>query len=190
MRLGDRRVRGSATVAVALGASIVAVACGTTQRTPQSPGPHAASGRASACDARGTTVLARAAGIGVASLTRSPFTEADGAASCRFTARRPLAGRLDVVVELDSQPQAYYRLERGTVEYAQNVIWDHEGERAYPLDIPHLGLDADWFPAESELETTDGVRLITIVVAAFPAGERARERMATGLAKVYLRNAR
>jgi hypothetical protein len=49
---------------------------------------------------------------------------------------------------------------------------------------------ADWFPAESELETTEGVRLITIVVAAFPAGEGARGRMTTGLAKVYLRNAR
>ncbi len=75
-----------------------------------------------------------------------------------------------MVAELDGAPQAYYRLDREVVEFGQNVIWAHLGARADPYPIAHLGLAADWFPSENQLVTTDGVRLITIVVTSVPAG--------------------
>jgi hypothetical protein len=104
-----------------------------------------------------------------------------GEASCRFSARDRAAGALDVVAELDGAPQAYYRLDREVVEFGQNVIWDHLGARADPYPIPHLGLAADWFPSENQLVTTDGVRLMTIVVTSVSAGAGGDARVAASL---------
>jgi hypothetical protein len=66
------------------------------------------------------------------------------------------------------------------------VIWAHLGERAYPVSIPHLGLAADWIPSENQLVTSDGVRLITIVVSSVPVGAGGRARLAASLARTYL----
>ena len=35
---------------------------------------------------------------------------------------------------------------------------------AAPVSVSGLGLDADWFPAQKQLMSTDGKRLITVTV--------------------------
>lgn len=91
-----------------------------------------------------------------------------------------------VVAQLDSAPQAFARLEREAVETGQNVIWRHLGPAAYPQDVPHLGLDADWFPTEAKVMTTDGLRLITVSIN-WPAANAARRRgVAELVARTYL----
>jgi hypothetical protein len=125
--------------------------------------------------------------VAASSIAASRFTANNGEAGCRFRVRGPTAHALDVVAEIDSAPQAYYRFDRTVVEYAQSVIWFHVGERAYPRPIAHLGQGADWFPAENQLMTTDAARVITIIVVSSSAGAAGRERIAENLARSYLR---
>ena len=77
-------------------------------------------------------------------------------------------------------------MEREVVEFGQNVDWTRVPRGAYPRTVKHLGLDADWFPLQSRLLTTDGVRLVTIKVRAQSAGPLERRATAIGLARVYL----
>jgi hypothetical protein len=171
------------TVSLAVTAVALAVAgCGSTI------GHHApAAKRASAktlptpCAAQAQTALAAALHTSRQAISPRPFTPPSGAAACRFK-----APGLDVVATLDSAPQVYYRFERTTVEYYQNVIWAHLGEEALPIDIHHLGLDADWIPPRRQIITTDGVRLITVTVTTLPTYAHRLEPVAARLARAYL----
>ncbi len=55
-----------------------------------------------------------------------------------------------------------------------------------PQDISGVGLDADWFPPQQHLMTTDGVRLITATVdwPAMPGSRRIA--IAIAMARPYL----
>jgi hypothetical protein len=169
-----------------LGLSLVTVGCGGAAHSGAHANPARAVALPAPCSAQARRALARSSGIAVDSVLSSPLTSSGGAASCRFSARDRARGSLAVVAELDSAPQAYYRLDREVVEFGQNVIWDHLGARAYPGPISHLGLAADWFPSENQLLTTDGVRLITIIVSSLPADAGGGARVAASLARTYL----
>jgi hypothetical protein len=93
---------------------------------------------------------------------------------------------MSVIVMLDSAPQAYTRMEREQVEFWQNVEWSHKSARSAPRPIAHLGLGGYWFPLQSRLLTTDGVRLITVKVRAPSSGPSARKAAAVRLARPYL----
>jgi hypothetical protein len=110
-----------------------------------------------------------------------PFTAPSGAAGCRFQ-----SSEVSEVVLLDSAPQAYTRMEREQVEFWQNVEWSHKTARAAPRPVGHLGLGGYWFPAQSRLLTTDGVRLITIKVRGPSTGPSEPKATAMRLARVYL----
>jgi hypothetical protein len=179
-----RDSRRAATALCVLGVGLVTVACGAAARSAhRSSAP--AGGVRLPCAARARDVLARAAAVAADTIVASPFTTPSGVASCHFTTRRG-TGSLDVTAELDSAPQAYFRLEREIEEYAQNVLWGHLGEQAYPRTIPHLGFEADWFPRDGRLATGDGERLITVIVSASPAHASSGEAIAEQLARIYL----
>ena len=133
-----------------------------------------------ACSPRARANLARLASRPAGSVEASAFTASNGAESCRLRAG------LTAIVRLDSAPQPYMRMEREVVEFGQNVDWTRVPAGAYPRTIAHLGLDADWFPLQSRLLTTDGVRLVTVKMRAPSALPSARREMAVGLARVYL----
>jgi hypothetical protein len=111
-----------------------------------------------------------------------PFTASNGADACRLT---DAAAGITAIVLLDSAPQAYMRMEREVVEFGQNVDWTKVPPGAYPRTIKHLGLDANSFPLQSRLLTTDGVRLITIKLHG-PRDPAAKRALAVRLARVYL----
>jgi hypothetical protein len=109
------------------------------------------------------------------------FTASNGADGCRLKASDG-----EAIATLDSAPQAYTRMEREQVEFWQNVEWSHKAARSAPRPITTLGLGGYWFPLQSRLLTTDGVRLITIKVRAPSASPAARKAKAVKLAQVYL----
>jgi hypothetical protein len=77
-------------------------------------------------------------------------------------------------------------MEREQVEFWQNVEWSHKTARAAPRPVTSLGLGGYWFPVQSRLLTTDGVRLVTVKVRAPSLGPVERKNEAVKLARVYL----
>ena len=76
-------------------------------------------------------------------------------------------------------------MEREQVEFWQNVEWSHKTARAAPRPITTLGLGGYWFPVQSRLLTTDGVRLVTIKLHS-DLPPRAKQGIAVAMARTYL----
>jgi hypothetical protein len=89
-----------------------------------------------------------------------------------------------VVANIDSAPQAFFRLERTAVEAAQNFT----SPRVVPPPqrIAGLGLDADWFPSSQQLMTSDGNRLISVAVTWRGASVARKQGVAEAVARPYL----
>ncbi len=134
------------------------------------------------------TPRARSSILGVEHLSpRALSTRAGKAGSgypeCVFTLRMRGRRVVRVTVEVSSAPQAYAVLERSVDEAVQ--IWPARFQSP-PQHIDGLGIDADWFPEEQHLMTTDAVRLITATVA-WPKGTHARKvALAVAAARPYL----
>lgn len=165
----------------------LASACGSAtvpRRTATVPRGTAAAVPAAGkpCAPRTQLALAHALALARGALQRAPYTASTGAASCRFSAG---SGRRSFVLtaSLDTAPQAYYRLEREVIETSQ--MFASVRETPVPVHIPGLGLDADWFPSEHQLLTTDGTTLITITVS-WPGGGRRAAGVAAVAARTYL----
>jgi hypothetical protein len=94
------------------------------------------------------------------------------------------SGPVKVTVILDSYPQAYQRLERTAEEDDQQ--FGTVRTEAPPQQVMGIGLDADWFPTEQKLMTTDGRRLITAFVAWPGARPGRREALGKAVARRYL----
>lgn len=101
---------------------------------------------------------------------------------CDLSVVRP---RVVVTINIDSAPQAYFRMERTIEELAQQFTVNGPNHSP-PTEVAHLGIDASWLPDESELMTTDARRLITVGVA-WPGHRRPAEiALATAEARLYL----
>jgi hypothetical protein len=166
-------------------AALAAGGCGGSDAAPRSH-RTTATAAGGACTSRALAELAAATAIPASAIRNARFVATDGSAGCQFSAARAAGGPLAVTVEVNTAPQAYEHLDREVVEYGQGVIWFHLGEHAYPVNIPGLGLETDWFPAESKLLTTDGVRLVTVVVSTSPRRAGSGQTLATELARRYL----
>jgi len=90
--------------------------------------------------------------------------------------------RVTVIVDAGAQP--YFRLERTAVEAQQ--VFSSVREAPAPVQIPHLGLDADWFPDQQQMMTTDGRRLITAAVSWRHVPAARRRKLAAEAARAYL----
>ena len=92
------------------------------------------------CAPAAGAVIARDAGVGVGVLTARATMGNNAEPECHF--RGP---RVSVVVNVDSSPQPYQRLERTIEEDGQQF----STERTFtpPVTVPKLGLDAAWVPA-------------------------------------------
>ncbi len=123
-------------------------------------------------------------GVSVAGVSVRVTTANSGSPECDFTARPGGQGTVKLSVEVDTAPQPYAVLERSAEEAAQ--IFGPVRFETPPQNITGLGLDADWFPAQQHLMTTDGVALITATVS-WPSVRQARRRaLAAVAARPYL----
>jgi hypothetical protein len=116
-------------------------------------------------------VVARAAHLATAAVSEKATTGNNASPECHFAGRNG-ARRVLVVVNVDSSPQPYQRLERTIVEDGQQ--FGTERNFTPPVTVPKLGLDAAWLPDQAKLLTTDGRSLITVTVA-WPGQKRARQ---------------
>jgi hypothetical protein len=178
-------------IAVAL--AVAVAGCGSSSdgnRTPSAPTqaiPLATTTTAASkprlprpCSQRARVSLAAATNVAPGSVEESKFSPPSGAGGCRLA-----AGGIEAAVSLDSAPQAYQRMEREAVEYGQEVVQTGKPGLAVPQAVKHLGLNAYWFPIQNRLLTTDGVRLVTIIVHA-DLDPAAKRDLATRLARSYL----
>lgn len=128
--------------------------------------------------------MARFLGLAISGVSVQATTANSGAPECDFTARPERQGTVKLSVEVRTAPQPYAYLERSAEEAAQ-IFGAHRFAPA-PQDITRLGLDADWFPEEQHLMTTDGVRLITATVAWPSVAQSRRRALAEVAARPYL----
>jgi hypothetical protein len=175
----------AAVLLAGCGSSSGGTPTGTAPLVATTPGATTASGAtakshlARACSPHTRRILSR-----YGSSKPTPFRAPNLAKSCHFERED---GGPDVIVELDSAPQPYVRMDREQVEFWQNVEWSGQAAKAAPYPITSLGLGGYWFPLQRRLLTTDGVRLITIKVkSGGSAGGTAGKLLATRLARLYL----
>ena len=172
--------RHAAPVIVGLLIGLALVGCGASSRSSATSTKAAARPKPPpVCEPAAGAVIARDAGVGVGVLTARARMGNNAEPECHF--RGP---RVSVVVNIDSSPQPYQRLERTIDEDSQQF----GTVRTFtpPVAVPKLGLDAAWVPDQSQLLTTDGRSLLTITVA-WRGEKRARQiALATLVARRYL----
>ena len=157
------------------------VGCGTTSSSSVATSTKAAAKPkpTPVCEPTAGMVIARYAGVSTGMLTARATTGDNAEPECHFR-----APGLSVVVNVDSSPQPYQRLERTVCEDSQQ--FGTVRNFSPPVNVPKLGLVAAWVPDESELLTTDGRNLLTITVA-WRGQKRARQiALATLVARRYL----
>ena len=167
-------------VIVGLLAGLALVGCGASSRSSATSTKAAARPkRPPVCEPAAGAVIARDAGVAVGALTARATMGNNAEPECHFR-----AARVSVVVNVDSSPQPYQRLERTIDEDSQS--FGTERNFTPPVTVPKLGLDAAWVPDQSKLLTTDGRSLLTITVA-WRGQKRARQiALATLVARRYL----
>ncbi len=168
----------SALCVLGVGLAIVGGGCGSSS---SSTTKHAAkaSPPATVCTTRGRTAIAGFLGVQPASVSNAASISSQASPQCVYR-----TGRARLTVIVDTGPQPYFRLERTAVEAQQ--VFSTVREAPAPVQIPHLGLDADWFPQDQQMMTTDGRRLIT-AAARWPHSTQAQRRsLAEVGARAYL----
>jgi hypothetical protein len=175
-----------ATVGVCL-ATLFVSGCGHSGSAGHTTSAHSSSSpSATVCLQDARDDVARFLAVPSSAVAVAVSTGNNSMPQCSFRARAAAAERVDVTANLDSAPQAYFRLERTAIEAGQQ--FGAVRTVAPPQAVTRLGLEADWFPTEAQLMTTDGVRLITVSVSSrgeTPGHERA---LAEEVARTYLRH--
>jgi hypothetical protein len=119
------------------------------------------------CQTGARAVVARELGVAPAKVSAVESTGSNGSPQCTYA-----AWRRSVLANINVTPQAYFIVERTAVEASQQFAPIPASK--LPVQVPHIGLDAYWYPAFSQFETTDGVRVIQITVT-IPRARQARE---------------
>jgi hypothetical protein len=141
-------------------------------------------GSAAACTQRARRALARALATSAARIATAASVGNNSMPQCTFTVRGVRGERVEVLANVDSGPQPYFRLERQDVEMSQLLT----ASRLFapPRSVLGLGLEADWFPSLGELLATDGKRLITIAVLRPRLGQQRQIAIGRAMARTYL----
>jgi hypothetical protein len=160
--------------------------CGGSATTTHSTSSESAAQRTAAlCRPDARQAMARFLSVPPTSIALAASTGNNAMPQCTFkaggAARRPIV----LIANVDSGPQPYFVLERTAVEATQQFT--AKRMIAAPQDVSGLGLDADWFPAETQLMATDGHRLITVSVSWHGASQARKRAIAETLTRPYLR---
>jgi hypothetical protein len=154
-------------------------ACGKAAKPSSAPAQAKAS-PPPVCRPAAAAALARGLSVPVGSISARSAVGNNGQPECRWTA----GSRVRVVANLDGAPQAYFRLERTIIETAQLF----RADRTFPApeQVAGIGLDASWFPTNSQLMTTDGHTLIAVGVHWPRVPQRRMRTVAAAVARQYL----
>lgn len=106
--------------------------------------------------------VARYISVSPGSIALAKQTGNNAMPQCSLRARPAHGHRIHLIANIYDGPQPYFVLERTAVEATQQFT--SKRMIAAPVSVTGLGLDADWFPAQKQLMSTDGKRLITVTV--------------------------
>lgn len=156
------------TILGALAAALGAAGCGSS--ASPSPGSSASSSSrpgakhaaSLVCLPEAVDAVARYLGVATGSLALAEQTGNNAMPQCSLRAHPAHGPRIHLIANIYDGPQPYFVLERTAVEAGQQFT--NQRMIAAPVTVTGLGLDADWFPAEKQLMSTDGKRLITVTV--------------------------
>jgi hypothetical protein len=140
--------------------------------------------QATACTAGAKAAMARFLAVSPRAVAWKATIANNGMPQCALSAELSGASRVLVVANIDSAPQAFFRLERTAVEAAQNFTSPRVVSP--PQQVGGLGLDADWFPSSQQLMTSDGNRLISVSVSWRDAPAARKRGVAEAVARPYL----
>jgi hypothetical protein len=132
--------------------------------------------------------MARFLAVAPSRIALSRSTGSNSMPQCSFGVRVAGSSRVQATANVDSGPQPYFVLERAAIEAAQ--MFTVSRMIAAPQAVTGLGIEADWFPAETQLMVTDGIRLITVSVTWHRGAHGRRRALAEALARTYLRQPR
>jgi hypothetical protein len=138
----------------------------------------------SICKAGAQQLVAQTLGLSPSRVTEAASKGNNGMPQCSFKARSAEGRRLEITVNVDTSPQPYMVLARTIEERSQGFT--PTTVLAAPVSIMGLGLEASWFPDESALMSTDGVRLVTVTLRGSRAKQTAKVRFATRISRLYL----
>ncbi len=161
----------------------LAAACGRSGPAHHSTG---ATHSSTVCLPQARAAVARSLALPTAAVASAESVGNNAEPQCTFSARLSDAKRVTVVANVDSSAQPYFRLERTYLEAEQ--VFTPTRLIPAPEAITGLGLEADWFPAQSQLMTTDGLRLITVSVSWPGATQKHEQAVAEIVARPYLRS--
>lgn len=137
----------------------------------------------SVCTPQGRDAVARFFGAQAVSIATHVGIASSGTDTCYFTVKLSRGAPVHLSVGDERTVEAYFLLERAITELSQ--VFAPTRLAPAPETVPHLGLDASWFPAEGYVMTTDGNDLITATVN-WSAPQARRIALATVAARAYL----
>jgi hypothetical protein len=145
-------------------AALLAVGCGSSSSSSSSWSRRVQAKQAAApvCPPKAVQAVARYLEVSPQSITLAKQTGSNAMPQCSLKAHPAHAPKIHLVANIYDGPQPYFVLERTAVEAGQQFT--NQRMIAAPVSVTGLGLDADWFPAERQLMSTDGKRLITVTV--------------------------
>jgi hypothetical protein len=122
------------------------------------------------------------------SIALAPSTGSNTMPQCSFTVHLAGGRRVQLLANDYDGPQPYFVLERTAVEAAQ--VFTPSRMVAAPVAVTGLGIEADWFPATTQLMATDGIKLITASVDWRGTTQGRRRALAEVFTRRYLRQSR
>lgn len=159
-------------------------ACGDSAHHTSTAAHARPTATTSVCTPKGRAAVTQFFGAGLASLATHVGIASSGSPTCYYEIRLSHGAPVMLSVQVDRTVEAYFLLERAITEL-QQVFAPTRLEPA-PETVPHLGLDASWFPAEHYVMTTDGNTLITATVDWRSVPTRRKRALATAAARAYL----
>lgn len=169
-----------------VGSVLLVAGCGGSS-TPAKP-PSAAHRRAAAptlCEPNVLDAITRFLKVPTAKITATESVGNDAEPQCTFVTHVAGGRRVSVTANVGVEVGAYFILERTEVEASQ--MFAPTRLSPAPQAVPRLGLEADWFPAETHLMATDGTRLVTTTVIWRGAGQARKTALATVVTRPYLK---
>lgn len=169
-----------------VGCVLLVAGCGGSS-TPAKP-PSAAHRRAAAptlCEPNVLDAITRFLKVPTAKITATESVGNDAEPQCTFVTHVAGGRRVSVTANVGVEVGAYFILERTEVEASQ--MFAPTRLSPAPQAVPRLGLEADWFPAETHLMATDGTRLVTTTVIWRGAGQARKTALATVVTRPYLK---
>jgi hypothetical protein len=145
---------------------------------------HRASRPASVCIPGARAAVGRSLGVPTAAVAYVQSTGDNAEPQCTYKARLADGKRVTIVANVDSSPQPYFRLDRTAEEAAQ--VFTPGRLIPPPRTIKGLGLEADWFPTQTQLMTTDGYRLITMSFRWRGTTQKREQAVGEAVSRTYL----